>query len=143
MFSVLLETILLVLLLQESNGLSFSYTGSSQQFTVPSTAAWMYIVLNGARGGNYNGYSGGNGGQVSGYYPVTGGSVYYVYIGGMGSDSTGSGQAGYNGGGVGNSVQGCGGGGASDIRTSTTLASRIFVAGGGGGLLKVSQFNIC
>ena len=139
---------------------TFSFTGSSQSWTVPTGITSLSFDVRGARGGNSNattsiatGCSGGGanigglGGKVTGTLNVTGGSTLYFYVGGKGADAVGQATSGgFNGGGgVGlytnaslpvNS-SGCfpgAGGGASDIRTSLgTLSSRLVVAGAGGG----------
>ncbi|CAN2158799.1 Listeria/Bacterioides repeat [Candidatus Nanopelagicaceae bacterium] len=139
---------------------TFSYTGSSQSWTVPTGITSLSFDVRGARGGNSNattstatGCSGGGanigglGGKVTGTLNVTGGSTLYFYVGGKGADAVGQATSGgFNGGGgVGLytnaslpvSSSGCfpgSGGGASDIRTSLgTLSSRLVVAGAGGG----------
>ena len=73
---------------------------------------------------------GGKGGYTSGVLHLNVDNILYVYVGG---------RNGYNGGGTkGNGGNGGGGGGATDIRilpksNANSLASRIMVAGGGGG----------
>lgn len=82
----------------------------------------------GAQGSTNGGY----GGYASGYYVGTG--ELLVVCGSVGVWSE-AGAGGYNGGGNGgvggNGARG-GGGGGTDIRTGSSLASRIIVAGGGG-----------
>ena len=89
----------------------------------------MSIDLLGAQGGR----SGGLGGRVTGSFATLPASLY-IYVGGAGSQGSGA-LGGYNGGGTAGSGRGDegSGGGATDIRTGTTLADRIAVAGGGGG----------
>ena len=124
---------------------TFSYTGSEQTFTAPSTGTYTF-KLYGARGGNVTTYKPSNGalgGYAEGSLEITTGQVLYLYVGGMGADRLGNhpypncsvGAGGYNGGGItssrGNST---GGGGASDIRIGgNSLNDRVIVAGGGGG----------
>ena len=127
-----------------SIGLSqtFTYTGSSQIFTVPPGVSSIYVIADGASGGNFSSPSGGYGGQVQATIPASSGEVLNINVGGAGesenfsTDLTG----GFNGGGnaiysgspyvYGNGA----GGGASDIRFGgTALSNRIIVAGGGGG----------
>ena len=92
----------------------------------------------------------GRGGYVKGNISLSPNKVLYVYVGGMGTPSAKinsnykngfiNNTGGYNGGGN-TSNCGCGGGGATDVRiysngswdNATSLASRIIVAGGGGG----------
>lgn len=102
---------------------TFSYTGGVQTYTVPAGVTSVIIEAWGAQG--YPGYlySGGNGGYAKGTLTVTPGQVLNVYVGG---------QTGYNGGGNWG-VGGVYGGGASDVRTSTALSSRVIVGAGGGG----------
>ncbi|MCC6370711.1 MAG: T9SS type A sorting domain-containing protein [Bacteroidia bacterium] len=129
-------------LVSGSSALSFSYTGSVQNFTVPACVNSITFNVQGAKGGS--GFpivsSGGNGGAVAGVMTVTPGQVLQLYVGGLGSAGITSGPAagGFNGGGAGafysGSYAGGGGGGASDIRVSPyALANRLVVAGGGGG----------
>jgi hypothetical protein len=62
-------------------------------------------------------------------WKVPAGDIYYIFVGGAGSED---GKGGYNGGGAGNGG-GYGGYGATDIRTASDLNSRIIIAGGSGG----------
>lgn len=74
-------------------------------------------------------------GRVSALVPVTPGEILTIRVGGNGTSSSG----GYNGGAPGGiigrtTIDGYGGGGASDIREhGDALSNRILVAGGGGG----------
>lgn len=90
----------------------------------------MSVVLAGAQGGR----SGGNGSKTQGTFRTVPTTPLYIYVGGQGSSGNGA-AGGYNGGGQAGSGHGDegSGGGATDIRTSTLLADRIAVAGGGGG----------
>ncbi|MEI6766074.1 MAG: glycine-rich protein [Bacteroidota bacterium] len=115
----------------------FSYTGSVQTWTVPTCVSSITVTANGAQGG---GPIGGNGGQAIATIPVTGGATLYIYVGGQPTTRPGAGSGGFNGGGAVNALpcgggtnDGWGGGGASDVRTSTSLTDRIIVAAGGGG----------
>ncbi len=114
---------------------TFFYTGSVQNWTVPTGVTSITIEAWGAQGG---GAFGGNGGQAVATIPVTPGQLLHVYVGGTPTGQLGAG--GYNGGGAigalpcGGGSDGWPGGGASDVRVSTyALANRIIVAGGGGG----------
>ena len=117
---------------------TFTTVGEST-FTVPDGVHAVDVSLTGARGGSYPGWlPGGRGATVTGMLPVTPGQALYAQIGGPGANADGNSRVlragGANGGGVGNA----GGGGASDIRTlpagaADSLASRLAVAGGGGG----------
>jgi Glycine rich protein/GEVED domain/Secretion system C-terminal sorting domain len=120
---------------------TYSYTGSSTSFTVPSGVSSIGIDVRGAQGGSgYGGNTGGGGGRIQGTLPVTGGSTVYVYVGGAGTNYnyTGANAVGGNsGGGVAGGSAGYyagGGGSSSDIRIGgTALSNRMAVAGGGGG----------
>ncbi len=115
--------------------LTFSYTGSMQQFTVPPCAGNMTIEARGASGGTGGGGGpiGANGGSVKGVFTATPGSVMFFFVGGQGSVTAGGFNGGGNGG-TGSATSGAGGGGASDVRIGgIALANRIIVAGAGGG----------
>ena len=105
----------------------FSYTGSSQEYEIPKDG-YYYIELAGAEGeGDYNGA----GAKTSGYIYLEQGEMLYFYVGGT---------DGYNGGGQGTTSSNIySGGGATDVRlvngtwdNTSSLISRIMVAGGGG-----------
>ncbi|MEI6765669.1 MAG: glycine rich domain-containing protein [Bacteroidota bacterium] len=129
-----------------SGSQTFSYTGASQTFTVPSCITQITIECWGAQGYTC-GNAGGLGGYASGTLVVTPGQQLYVYVGGQGTVSNGSyipAGGGWNGGGNGQSNGATsavgGGGGGSDVRTvynanpmdGTSLNSRLIVGGGGG-----------
>ena len=112
---------------------TFSFTGSSQTFTVPSTATYITVEAYGAQGnGNYRSSQyGGKGGKIvttiNVGFGITAGQTLFLYVGGQNSYNGG-------GGGTGGGYPGGNGGGASDVRTvSGDTTSRIVVAGGGGG----------
>ena len=98
----------------------------------------------GARGGTTSaGGAGGYGGYTSGTITISTNTIYYLFVGGQGSNSAYSnvdsnfgigGSGGYAGGGYGGGYGG-GGGGCSAISTSSTLSNSymLMVAGGGGG----------
>ncbi len=121
-----------------------SYTGGSQNFTVPVCATTVYVIVAGAQGGGpFSNNPGGYGGEVGATIPTTPGESLAIYVGGAGGNGTYSSQGygGFNGGGAGAPPEGSkafgggnGGGGASDARQGgTALANRVVVAGGGGG----------
>ena len=128
--------------LVEGYDIVFYYTGDVQTFDVPQNVGSLFIEAYGAQGGDggpATSGQGGLGGYASGVFNVTPGQTLYVYVGGKGQDATLFSEfGGWNGGGGTNAKRddgkrpGCGGG-ASDIRTSFSLDSRIIVAGGGGG----------
>ncbi len=137
-------------------------TNAEQCYTVPAGVTTVHVVAVGGRGGDGRPGSdgtaapGGFGARVAADVAVRGGQILYVAVGGNGtSGSSGSanGAGGFNGGGsvtfgsggagTGGPNTSGGGGGASDVRTascgtscpgdSTSLASRLIVAAGGGG----------
>ena len=137
----------------------FSYTGDSQEYEVPKDG-YYYIEMAGASGGyvNSNFYSGsyfGLGAKTSGYIYLEKGEVLYFYVGQKGAESnTNCRSTGYefNGGGIALSGQtgACGGtgGGATDVRlvggnwdNTSSLISRIMVAGAGGGPIGSSRYS--
>lgn len=109
---------------------SFPYSGDYYIWTPPADVRTMSVVLAGAQGGR----SGGNGSKTQGTFRTIPTTPLYIYVGGQGSSGNGA-AGGFNGGGQAGSGHGDegSGGGATDIRTSTLLADRIAVAGGGGG----------
>ncbi len=107
---------------------TFSFSGEMQIFTPPVNARNLTFDAVGAQGGR----SGGAGGKVTGSL-VTIPDTLYIYVGGAGNFGPEA-AGGFNGGGMaaaGPELPGSGGG-ATDIRTSTDISSRIVVAGGGG-----------
>jgi hypothetical protein len=118
---------------------NYYYTGKYQRFDITTTGRYK-VQLWGATGYSTNG----GGGYVSGEITLNAGTTLYVYVGGQGVLGTSSG-GGWNGGANagGSGISGAGGG-ATDIRVSSTSAltiwneaaslySRIIVAGGAGG----------
>lgn len=111
--------------------LTYTFTGSSESFTVPSCVSSLSLTARGAQGGsNIQGVFGGLGGSSFGVLTVTPGDVLTIYVGGT---------SGYNGGGLAGTspctaaIGGVGGGG-SDVRLNgSALANRVIVGGGGGG----------
>jgi hypothetical protein len=126
---------------------TLSFTGSQQTFTVPACVYSVQLETWGGQGGTSSsgGYAGGRGGYAYGTLSVTPGQTLNIYIGGKGTNSTGSGTwiaGGWNGGGTGVSWGG-GGGGGTDIRVGgTALTDRVLVAGGGGGGYEGSYADI-
>ena len=120
----------------------FSYTGNYEEYIVPRDG-WYYIEMAGGQGGNSDS---GLGAVTSGYIELEAGEKLYFYVGGQGTvRNTNCRTSGYefNGGGIAkpasNGVCGSSGGGATDVRlvggtwdNTTSLISRIMVAGGGG-----------
>ncbi len=108
---------------------TFDYTGDYSVWTPPAGINSLHFDVYGAQGGR----AGGKGGSVSGDFAAIPSSLF-VYVGGAGASSN-SAAGGFNGGGIsgnGHGDQGSGGG-ASDLRTSTSISDRVVVAGGGGG----------
>ena len=118
---------------------SFAFTGGEQTATVPLGVHSLTVYLSGAQGGagrsgagtiggspNSPGGVGGLGGRVRGTLAVTPGAQLSVWVGGQGSQVV-------NPGGIGEGVDGIGGGG-TDLRVNgNTVANRVAIAGGGGG----------
>ena len=98
-------------------GCVFTYTGSTQTWTVPNYVGVLNTKIWGGGGGGW-GYAGGGGGATVGSFTATPGSTITVYVGrrGLGS-STSAGGAGQ------------GAGGSAVLRAGTLIG----VAGGGGG----------
>ncbi len=112
---------------------TFSYTGDSQDWKVPSGIRRATFTVTGAAGGNAGGQSGGRGGGVISTVTTTPGDTYRLYVGGRGSNY---GVGGWNGGGNGAGVHnpnGGGGGGASEIRVVPFGNNDVLMVGGGGG----------
>ena len=126
---------------------TFLYTGSEQTYPVAANVTGIHVELLGGAGegccGSSPGTPGGDAGFLEADIPLPAGtSTLYVEVGGPGT----AGAGGWNGGGAGPE----GGGGATDIRTvscgdctnggdSTSLGSRLAVAGGGGGSSESNQ----
>ena len=113
--------------------LTFAFTGGVQQCTVPPGAVSATVRLNGAAGGDISStIKGGKGGRVEAtFITLTPGSTLYIFVGGKGAYGVVPG--GFNGGGASTYSNSASGGGATDIRMSLSLNSRLAVAGGGGG----------
>ena len=114
---------------------TFTATGASQTWTVPSGITSVSFSMTGGSGGDTYG---GKGAIVTGTMAVTPGETLQINVGARGATYPGGStsnwtSAAFGGGGRGN-YYGSGGGGASDIRKgSYALADRVAVAGGGGG----------
>jgi hypothetical protein len=111
---------------------TLTYTGSEQTYTVPAGTHFLRVRAVGGRGGGA--YYSGLGGRATATLPVTPGQILYVYVGGNGAGGANA-PGGFNGGGNASALGGgASGGGATDVRAvSGDLASRLLVAGGGGG----------
>lgn len=126
----------------------FNPTGAQQIYNVPAGVTVLLIEARGGKGGNaaaiatnpncLTGALGGVGAQVTTRLTLPPGTTQlFVNVGGNGSVTSG----GFNGGGqggpnapTGSASRGAGGGGASDVRlVSGDPASRLVVAGAGGG----------
>jgi hypothetical protein len=119
--------------------LTFNFTNNEQHIILPPGD--YKIECWGAQGGTDTTGVGGLGGYVSGKLSILNTMTLFIYVGGVGKQGTGTDTGGYNGGGnAGATGVSGGGGGASDVRLTggnwndtTSLRSRIIVAGGGGG----------
>jgi hypothetical protein len=117
---------------------TFSYTGGSQSYVVPSGVTAVIVDARGADGASVTcndvSAAGGAGTDYRGTISVTQGETLGVRVGGRGDVATG----GFNGGASGGAARadvpgdcsGGGGGGASDVRRAS---AKLLVAGGGGG----------
>jgi hypothetical protein len=116
--------------------IQFDYTGAPQSFVVPDCVTAIRVDAFGAAGGTGQ-IQGGLGGRARATVPVTPGTTLLVYVGGSGFSTDNSPTGGWNGGGGVMNAAGPGpggtGGGASDVRATADLGSRLVVAGGGGG----------
>ena len=127
---------------------TFTYTGTFQSFTVPSTISprSVNIYMWGAGGGTsqtysgYVNYNGGAGAMVQGVYTVTPGSTLYIVVG-LGGSTAQSAQTDAQGGGGGVNAYGGGGGGRSAIQLTAGGADVVVAGGGGGGGLLASNNN--
>ncbi|GAB3348835.1 hypothetical protein GCM10027430_10210 [Lysobacter tyrosinilyticus] len=118
---------------------AFGFTGGEQTMTVPAGVNSLTVYLSGAQGGagrsgagtiggspNSPGGTGGLGGRVRGTLAVTPGATLSIWVGGQASQAV-------NPGGIGQGVDGIGGG-ATDIRVGGNgIGNRVGIAGGGGG----------
>ena len=113
---------------------TYEYTGDYQEFVTPETGFYFFEAW-GSQGGNAIIGTGGKGAYASGILYLEKGEKIYVYVG---NQPTGK-EGGYNGGADTPLSLGAGGG-ATDFRLkngawsdTASLASRILVAGAGGG----------
>ncbi len=111
-----------------SGSLTFAYTGSIINWTVPAGVTKINIKALGGRGGNsINGFGGGgNGGKgasIQGDFTVVPGQVLKILVAGHGEDAVNN----FN-------ILNTGGGGGSFIWNSTTGNTLMLAAGGGTGL---------
>jgi trimeric autotransporter adhesin len=118
---------------------AYGFTGGEQTAVVPAGVYSATVYLSGAQGGagrsgagtiggspNSPGGTGGLGGRVRGTLAVTPGAALSIWVGGQASQAV-------NPGGIGQGVDGIGGG-ATDIRLGGNgIGNRVGVAGGGGG----------
>ena len=133
-------------LINQLTSWEYEYTGTYDTFNVLVDGTYK-IELWGAQG-NYGSRKravGGKGAYSSGEIELTKGTKLYIYVGENRTDRSASFNAGSTGGNQadtvnGGSTNGYGGGGSTDIRlvsgewnNTTSLASRIMVAAGGGG----------
>lgn len=113
---------------------SFGYTGRVQEYITPVEGDYTITCL-GAQGGTIDESQevtiGGLGGTTIAKFHLPADLTLYVYVGQEGN--VGSPNRPFGGGGYGRG--GCSdGGGATDVRLTSNLNSRIIVAGGGGGV---------
>ena len=118
---------------------TFSYTGSNQTYSVPSTATKLIVKAWGAGGGGAL-EQGGAGGFVTGTMDVTGSTTALVVVGegGITGDQAVGARTMYGGGAAGgtaSAAHGGAGGGLSGVFADNTYtqAKALIIAGGGGG----------
>jgi Glycine rich protein len=121
---------------------TFKSTGKAQRYVVPAGVQLVAVRVQGASGGGWGGGPGAytttigqSGAAFQGLLPVKPGQALYVDVG---ANGTANGGAGFGGGGKAGSpdpegAESGSGGGATDIRSGSSPASRIIVAGGAGG----------
>lgn len=123
---------------QYTRTVNFSYTGSIQNWTVPTGVFTILVTAKGAQGGdNPTFYIGGRGGMVTAILKVMPGDVLHIVVGGQSTNETPA----YGFGGAGGlltaypSRGGKAGGGLTGIFTSSTItqANALIIAAGGGG----------
>ncbi len=128
---------------------TFNYTGSEQDWIVPSdvTTATFYLIGAGGGGALGVGQAGGGGGYATGSYSVTPGATLKIIVGQGGGGVAGAAVTGktgkysnltFGGGGRGGSLGGSNsgygsGGGRSAIRLASGTTDIATAAGGGGG----------
>ena len=130
---------------------TFTYTGSLQNFVVPTTTSSITVYMWGAGGGGayvssgWTPGSGGAGAMIQGTFSVTPGQTLYIIVGGRGSFGNVNNQTDAEGGGgkayydVNSTLWGAGsGGGRSAIQLSAGDIDFIVVGGGGGGAVTTS-----
>jgi hypothetical protein len=112
----------------DSCTITYSYTGATETFTVPSGVSALTVSVSGAQGSSWRDYyPGGDGATVSGGLPVTPGEQLTVLVGQAGAVS---GAETFGGGGSGSGQYLGSGGGGSFIFNAD--GDPLLVAGGGG-----------
>jgi len=111
-----------------SGSLTFAYTGSIINWTVPAGVTKINIKALGGRGGNsINGFGGGGvggkGASIQGDFTVVPGQVLQILVAGHGEDASNN-----------QNILNTGGGGGSFVWNSTTGNTLMLAAGGGTGL---------
>ena len=124
---------------------NYSYTGTVQEFKVPTNGNYKIEVWGASGGDAYNNKylhansHGGRGGYSAGTVNLKENTTFYVVVSGRGKYGSRYVAGGFNGGGTGGAGSSGSGGGATDVRLKSgvleteSLNSRIIVAGGGGG----------
>ena len=114
----------------------FDYTGSDQQWIVPTGVTNVFIDVFGAQGGNSASAFGGKGGKVRAIINVTPGETLLLIVGGQPNSNItvygGGGNGGVNS--FDTTKNGLAGGGLSGVyRNEINLSNSLLIAGGGGG----------
>nr|MCU0361534.1 glycine-rich protein [Bacteroidia bacterium] len=129
-FHLLLASCVAILLISnaevkaQTTVLTYSFTGTIQQFTVPSCVSTITMEAWGAQGGSLLNFPGGQGAYMSGVFTVTAGQVLRILVGGQGGDLQTT---------AGSSATGGGGGSFVALINGTNTPVPWLVAGGGGG----------
>eukprot|EP01032_Pedospumella_encystans_P007629 gene7629-9133_t len=148
LFLLLLLVLSTLIPLTAADTVTFSATGATQTFTVPTGVTLITFDLRGARGGFVGTNSAGYGARVVTDITVVPGEVLNINVGAAGVCLTTAQGMVFGGGGPSAIADAAGsyggtGGGATDVRRGGTgVGNRIAVAGGGGGIYKCSATNI-
>jgi hypothetical protein len=115
---------------------TFGYTGKQASYTVPPDVELMFVETEGGSGGNRS--SAAYGANLTGWLRISPASRLYLDVGenskmGGGSTFGGGGAAGSADGAAGPDADAYSGAGATDIRATPSIGSRLLVAAGSGG----------
>eukprot|EP01032_Pedospumella_encystans_P013168 gene13168-15176_t len=148
LFLLLLLALCTLIPLTAADTVTFSATGATQTFTVPTGVTLITFDLRGARGGFVGTNNAGSGARVVTDITVVPGEVLNINVGAAGLCLTTAQGMVFGGGGPSAIADAAGsyggtGGGATDVRRGGTgVGNRIAVAGGGGGIYNCGGTNI-